>query len=229
MKTVALIPLRGKSKRIPRKEIKDFCGKPLCYWTLKACCDCERIHEVWVSTHDQEIKEVVNSFDMGIKILDRPEYLAADEATTESVMLHFAEHVEFDTLVTAQVTSPFTTKMHLTEALEMMEAAGADSVVTGVKLQRFMWEVRATGVAAPLYNPYRRPWMYQLDEHMVENGAFYITRRWILEHVKCRVGGEMLAYGMPEYMMREIDYPEDWIVTEKFAREQLLWCDDSNI
>ena len=102
----ALIPLRGGSKSIPDKNIKPFMGKPLCYWVLRAACASPNIDSVWVSTDSEIIKETVEGFNLTVEFLDRPQELASDTATTESVMLHFANQIDFLNLITIQATSP---------------------------------------------------------------------------------------------------------------------------
>ena len=103
-RVVALIPLRGGSKSIPRKNIKIIAGKPLCAWVLEAAHDVAEIDDVYVSTDDYEIISVVHSLNLGTKIIKRPAEFATDEASTESVMNHFSECVDFDILITIQAT-----------------------------------------------------------------------------------------------------------------------------
>ena len=92
---VALIPLRGGSKGIPNKNINDLCGKPLCKWSIEAALGVKNIDKVYVSTESKVIKDLVLSFNLGVEIIDRPKSLATDEATTDSVLSHFAKKVYF--------------------------------------------------------------------------------------------------------------------------------------
>lgn len=210
-KIVALIPLRGGSKSIPRKNIKVFAGKPLCYWACKVAVDSEHIDEVWVSTEDSEIKEVVLGFNLGVKVQDRPKELAADDSSTEGVMLHFAKEVPFDILVTLQATSPFTDSKDLDNALKEFDEKSFDSMVSGVLLKRFFWTPDGT----PLnYNPLKRPRRQDFSGTVMENGAFYVTKRKILEDTKSRLGGKIGVFQMAEYTATEIDEPEDWARAE---------------
>jgi len=109
---VAFIPVRGGSKSIPLKNIKEINGKPLVYWTIKAACECKFIDKVYVATDSVEIKEVINRFQNQdgkfdkVCVIGRSAESATDTASTEFAMLEFAEHYEFDNIVLIQATSP---------------------------------------------------------------------------------------------------------------------------
>jgi len=214
-KIVALVPLRGGSKSIPLKNIKEIGGKPLCSWTLEALEKCRQVQEVYVSTDSDRIAHVVRKRHPRTQILDRPAKYATDEATTESVMLHFAQNVDFDVLITAQVTSPLVTDSDFGKAIHQMEKARFDSMVTGVRTKRFFWDLDGT----PLnYDPGKRPRRQDFDGIFMENGAFYITRREILINEQSRLGGKIGVYEMGAETELEIDEPEDWIAVEKLLR-----------
>jgi N-acylneuraminate cytidylyltransferase len=112
-KIIALIPLRQGSKSIPKKNIRLIAGKPLCQWVLEAAVNCEAINDVYVSTDGEEIRGIVDSFDLGVKIISRPPEYATDDASTESVMLHFISQIESDIIITIQATSPQLTAQDL--------------------------------------------------------------------------------------------------------------------
>ena len=214
---VALVPLRGGSKSIPYKNIKDIAGKPLAYWTLKAACEAKDIDAVYVSTEDQKIKDVVLSLGLDVKVVDRPHEFAEDTSSTESVMLHFAEVVDFDMLLTLQATSPLTTSADIDAAFGRMLSEGYDSLLTGVLTKRFYWTL--DGI--PLnYNYLHRPRRQDFPGTVVENGAFYITKRSILLENKNRLGGKIGIYHTPEDTYVEIDEPTDWSIVEKLLLDR---------
>lgn len=209
---VALVPLRAGSKSIPLKNIKPIAGKPLCAWIIEAACAAIGPSNVYVSTESKKIADVINDLDMGVNILERPDGLASDTATTESVMLHFAENVEFDTLITLQATSPLTTASDIQKALSRFTEKKYDSLVTGVRTKRFFW---AEDGKALNYDPLDRPLRQEMDGWIMENGAFYITKKEILERYKCRLGGGIGVYEMAPETAVEIDEPEDWASVER--------------
>jgi N-acylneuraminate cytidylyltransferase len=207
MLTAALIPLRGGSKSIPNKNIKDICGRPLCAWVLESAVNAALIDEVYVSTDSVEIKAVVHALDLGIKVLDRPLKFATDEATTESVMLHFMEQVSFSRLVTIQATSPLLRDNHLDGGLRQFKQQSLDSMLSAVRTKRFFWNDDGTPIN---YDPLHRPLRQEFKGTLMENGAFYITTREILHRDRCRLGGRIGIYEMPEDTAVEIDELSDW-------------------
>lgn len=216
-KIVALIPLRGGSKSIPNKNIKNLAGKPLCFWSLFSAINSKKIDEVWVSTEDKKIKKIVENFNLGVKIIDRPKELADDSSSTESVMIHFAEKVPFDILVTIQATSPLTSNSDLDSALKEFSEKNLDSMVTGVPTKRFFW----SRDGKPLnYNPHLRPRRQDWNGSIMENGAFYITKRKILDEQKNRLGGRIGVYEMPEETAIEIDEPSDFKIVAKLLKKR---------
>jgi len=128
-------------------------------------------------------------------------------------MLHFAKKISFDTLVTIQGTSPLTSSDDLDFALEQFFAAGNDSLFTGVISKRFFWNFDGSPVN---YDYKNRPRRQDFSGTIVENGAFYITTRDILQEESNRLGGKIGVFVMPEETLTEIDELEDWDIVEKF-------------
>jgi len=213
--TVALIPLRGGSISIPKKNIKSIAGKPLCAWVLEAATSAEYIDSVYVSTDSSEIADVVNSLDLGVEVIDRPAELGADNASTESVMLHFMEQCHFEQILTIQATSPLLSTKDLDGALRRFKQEKLDSMLSAVRTKRFYWNDDATPIN---YNPLCRPRRQDFSGTLMENGAFYITRRNVLERHQCRLGGRIGIYEMPDYTALELDEPEDWERVESALR-----------
>ncbi len=216
MTTLALIPLRGGSKSIPKKNIKEIAGKPLCAWVLEAASQAAHIDGVYVSTDSAEIEAVVDSLNLNVKVIQRPSELATDEASTESVMLHFMQQVAFDNLVTIQATSPLLLSEHLDDALQQFQLKNLDSMLSAVRTKRFFWNDNGTAFN---YDPLNRPRRQEFTGTLMENGAFYITRRYILEKYQCRLGGEIGIYEMPENSAVEIDELDDWEMVAKLLQK----------
>lgn len=209
---VALVPLRGGSKSIPEKNILNIAGKPLCAWVLEAACLSGVFQKVVVSTDSPKISDVVRNLQLPIEILDRPAELATDDASTESVMLHAAKALSFDVLATIQATSPLLTKQDLQEAHRLFSAGDYDSLLTAVRVKRFFWNDDAT---AWNYVPHQRPRRQEFGGSFMENGAFYFTKRHILENHRSRLGGRICIYQMPDESDIEIDEPSDWGIVER--------------
>lgn len=222
MKTAAFIPLRGKSKRIPFKNIKKLAGKPLAFWVTEAALKCPSIDRVVISTDSDKIKRTLEKIkNRKLEIIGRSEETATDKATTESAMLEFANaDKNFDQIVLIQATSPLLEAEHLKGGIKKYFNGKYDSLLSVARQRRFVWEEK-NGKARPLnYNPLKRKRMQELEGFLVENGAFYVTSRKNLLRTKCRLSGRMGAYEMPEYTYFELDDLADWIITEKFLKDR---------
>ena len=212
---VALIPLRGGSKSIPNKNIKEIAGKPLCAWTIEEASKSKHINTVYVSTDSDEIKTVVESLNMSVKVLMRPDNISTDEASTESVMIHFMGQVEFDIIVTIQATSPLLTCDDLDQGLEIFFRDKLNSMLSAVRIKRFFW----TEEGSPInYNPLDRPLRQNFSGTMMENGAFYVTDRVTLKNFNCRLGGKVGVFEMPENTAVEVDEPSDWEIVKNLLK-----------
>lgn len=205
---IALIPLRGGSKSIPLKNIRLIAGKPLCYWVLEAAVKSGIFDRIIVSTDSEKIREEVSRFGFANVLIDRrPAELSTDTASTESVMIDIMGKYQFDLLCTIQATSPLTEAADFTAAYDLFQKGNYDSLLTGVRSKRFFWNVDGSPIN---YDPLYRPRRQDFQGCIVENGAFYITKREILEKFSCRLGGKTGIYEMNETTYREIDEPADW-------------------
>ena len=118
-----------------------------------------------------------------------------------------------------QATSPFVMPTHFQKALELMTTTGADSLVTAVRTHRFLWKVDPlNGEASAInYEPSRRPRRQDWDGELVENGAFYMSAKALLERSKCRLGGRVALLEMEEYTFVELDSLVDWQIVSNMA------------
>ena len=215
----ALVPLRLGSKGIKKKNIKILAGKPLCEWVIKAAFDSDKIAKIYVSTESEEIKQIINSMGMGIKIIDRPNNLASDTASTESVMLHALDFIETDYLVTLQATSPLLLSKDLNKACVQFKENKYDSLLSATRTKHFIWSEDAK----PLnYDPKTRPRRPEFSGSFVENGAFYLSNCKQLAETKVRLHGNIGIYEMPEENKVEIDTIEDWEFIEPILSERFV-------
>ncbi len=216
MKHIALIPARGGSKTIPLKNIRPFRGRPLIYWVLDAACACSGLDAVYVSTDSDLIAEVAQAHSPQVRIFNRAAETATDTASTESAMLEFAKAFEFEKMVLIQATMPFLSATHLSRGLELMEQ-GFDSVLSVVRMKRFVWNENGGAVEPLNYDPQNRPRRQDFNGVLIENGSFYITSRERLLQTKCRLSGRVAAVEMPEYTFTELDEPQDWVTLENLS------------
>jgi N-acylneuraminate cytidylyltransferase len=222
MKIVALVPARGGSKSIPRKNIRPFAGRPLLYWTLDAACGCPMVDEVFVATEDPEIGAVAAAHGHSkITVVSRSPESSTDDASTESVLLEFARGHAFDHVILIQATSPLLRAEDVEAGLRACLEGGADSMLSVVRQKRFIWQQDISGSFHPLnYHPQHRPRRQEFPGLLVENGAFYITSRAALLASGCRLSGRILTSEMPEETYLELDEPGDWEIAEMLLNKR---------
>lgn len=130
-KVLAVIPARGGSKRLPKKNVRKLAGKPLLNWTIDAAIQCNCFDSIIVSTDDLEISEIAIRAGAEVPEL-RPDHLASDTATTEDLVIYILNHydVDSDIIVILQPTSPLRKSWHIQEAIELFDSKNAYSVVS---------------------------------------------------------------------------------------------------
>jgi len=223
-KIIALIPARGGSVSIPKKNIKPLAGRPLIDWVIQPALYSGIFTEVWVSTDDGGIAKIAEQ--CGAKVHWRAAHTATATASTESAIIDFTEaHPDFDILCLIQATSPFISPDDFIQGLELLNSAGADSLVTAVRTHRFLWQVEAKTLEATAknYAPLKRPRRQDWNGELIENGAFYYTRKPILEKHGCRLGGKMVCLEMPEHTLTELDSLIDWQIVAGMSQEFGYW------
>lgn len=225
---VAFIPVRGGSKSIPLKNIKLMAGKPLVYWTAKAACECSQINKVYVSTDSPEIRRVVLGFAASeavftkLNIIGRSAESASDIASTESVLLEFAEKYVFTNVALVQATSPLLSAKDIEKGFELLRLPSSDSVMSVVRQYRFNWGYDENGNIHPTnYDVFHRPRRQDFDGYLVENGAFYITSRECLLSSRNRVSGNIKAVEMAADTFLELDEPSDWQQVEWLMEKRI--------
>lgn len=222
-KVIAFIPVRGGSKSIPLKNIKEFCKKPLVYWNLKALQQTDLVDEIIVATDSDEIENVVSSFSFNkVSIYRRDSQNAVDTASTESVMLEYIAktNLSADTVfMLVQATSPLTQSVHFREGLEKYFNEEWDSLLTCVRNFRFFWNEDGT---SKNYDFKNRPRRQDFSGVLMENGSFYVNTVGNILRDKNRLSGKIGIYVMPEYTATEIDEPDDWAILENLMYRHVL-------
>jgi len=213
---IAFVPVRGGSKSIPLKNIKDFCGKPLVYWNLRALSAVESINKIYVATDNLDIKDVVSNFAFGkVKIYDRDPKNAEDASTTESVILEFIEkqHISDETIfLLSQATCPLTrTEDYEGGILRYLNSGGKSSVLSCSRVKRFFWGDAGSPIN---YDYLNRPRRQDFAGTLMENGAFYVNSVKNIRIFKNRLSTKVEIFEMPEYTAIDIDEPEDWYMAE---------------
>ncbi len=214
---LALIPARGGSKSLPRKNVLPLGGIPLVAHTIRAAQAASLVTRVAVSTEDPEIAEIARNF--GADVVDRPLELAGDEATSESALLHAIEHLEAaegyrpDVLCFLQCTSPLTTSADIDGVLAAMLAAQADTALAVTRFHYFVWRHAVDGDAVGV-NHDKSVRQRRQDRHSeyLETGAVYAMDANGFQLARHRFFGQTVMYEMPASRVLEIDDPEDFML-----------------
>lgn len=214
---VAIIPARGGSKGIPKKNLITIAGKPLVAWSIEQALDSSKIDSVWVSSDSHEILSVAETY--GAKSILRPESISGDKATSEEAWIHavneIQKHTEIDLVVCMQPTSPIRGSNDLDEAVEMFERGEFDSIFSGTKIEdRFEWRLMPNGAESLNYDFKNRKRRQELEPKYLENGSFYVVPPAQLIANNNRLSGRIGIYEQEQYKMYQIDNIEDVTLCE---------------
>lgn len=220
MKKIAMITARGGSKRIPRKNIKEFCGKPIIAYSIEAALASGVFDTVMVSTDDEEIAEVAKQYGAEVPFY-RSEKTSNDFATTADVILEVLEEYEkrgerFDIACCIYPTAPFLTSERLAEAVNKLEYSDADTLLPVVT---FSYPVQRALIVREEklvfeYPQYMDSRSQDLEKHYHDVGQFYVLRTEAFKENKKLMLGSIIPYEMSEMEVQDIDNQTDWEIAE---------------
>jgi CMP-N,N'-diacetyllegionaminic acid synthase len=226
MEINAIILARGNSKGIPKKNIIDFCGKPLLAWTIEICLKSNYVSDVWVSSDNEEILKIAQSF--GAKKILRPANISDDFASSESAWLNAINHLEkqgitSDIILAPQVTSPLREISDIDNAISIFIKNDFDSLFSACLAEDlFFWQNNGEEVYSVNYDYKNRKRKQDINEQIIENGSFYLFKPNILIKEKNRLGGKIGYSSMDIWKMFEIDYEKDIRICSALMREYLI-------
>lgn len=213
MKIIAVIPARGGSKGIPRKNVRLMNNRPLISYAIRTALRTETIADVLVSTDDEEIADIAGMY--GAQVIHRPAHLAGDDVTLDPVIHHAVSVYEeqngsVDVVITMQPTSPLLKPETFDQALCSFFDMKVDTMISAVNKPHLSWGEK-DGTYFPLYE--KRLNRQYLPKHLMETGAFVITKReFVTEH--SRLGKNINLYEVPEEESVDIDDYADWTICE---------------
>lgn len=229
MNSLVVIPARGGSKGIPRKNIKPLNGKPLIEYTIDVARQIVPDSNICVSTDDPEIISVVENYRLKVPFI-RPDYLANDTAGTYEVLLHALDFYErrgnvYDNIILLQATSPFRKVEHVKEAMALYHN-GIDMVVSVKQV-----------AANPYYNCFEEDengflHVSKGDGHLVcrqdapkvweYNGAIYIINSCCLKQTSMSNFQRRIKYEMDDIHSIDLDTMFDWKIAELMLKEKMV-------
>lgn len=222
MDVLAIIPARGGSKGIPRKNVRLMCGKPLIYYAIHNAQTSELITDVVVSSDDDEILTIAEMYHS--VALRRPSRLAGDHITLDPVVYEAVQQMEarrgkrYDIVITLQPTSPVLTSKTLNTAIRSFMDGEVDTCISATNRPHLSWSKNETGFY-PLYE--HRLNRQQLPPNYLEAGAFLISRRECVTE-NSRIGKRISIYEVPEQEAIDIDTANDWIVCENILSRKKI-------
>ena len=225
-KILAIIPARGGSKGVPRKNIKSLCGKPLICYSIKAGLESKYIDRVVVSTEDKEIAAVARKYNA--EVIDRPKELAKDNSPAFLTYKHVLENLKekgkyFPDIVTIlQPTSPLRKTEDVDESIEIFVNNSCDSVISVTEDNEMYWGFRIEEKQLnPIFdkkylsmNRKKLPKLYRL------NGAVFVSTPQKMLENKGFHGEKVIPYVMPPERSIDIDTVIDFKTSENLMKER---------
>jgi len=220
---LAIIPARGGSKRLPRKNILDLVDKPLITWSIEAGLNSKYIDKVIVSSDDNEILNISQKY--GALTIKRPNTLASDTATTFDAIKHTIENTDkYDYIVLLQPTSPLRDENHIDEAIELLEDKCADAVVSVCEMDHSpLWSNTLPengSMQGFLKNEVLNKRSQDLENYYRLNGAIYICKTdRLLEEESFFLKKNIFSYIMGRKSSVDIDEKIDFKLAELLIKD----------
>ncbi|MDO4965269.1 MAG: UDP-2,4-diacetamido-2,4,6-trideoxy-beta-L-altropyranose hydrolase [Lachnospiraceae bacterium] len=224
MKTLIVIPARGGSKRIPRKNVRIMCGKPLICYSIENAKSLREFMDVdvVVSTDDDELSGIVEK--RGVVVVKRPAELATDKVTLDPVIYHAVvtmekeKGVKYDTVITMQATSPTLKAETVKKAIEFFEESEFDTVISAMNKPHLSWGVKDGKIVK---NYEKRLNSQELPANYLETGGFLITKRECVKE-DGRIGSNVSIFEISEDEAVDIDTYSDWVLCENILNRKKI-------
>ncbi len=222
MQILAVIPARGGSKGIPKKNIRLMYGKPLISYSINNAKNSHYITDVFVTTDSDEIAEVAEEY--GAEVIKRDESLSSDLVTLDPVIYHAkncAEKIKnkkYDVVVTLQPTSPLLKVATLDNGIEYFIKGNFDTVISVINKPHLSWGKKENKIV-PLYK--ERKNRQELPPQYFETGAFLIAKSDAVKN-NTRIGENVSVFEVPEEESIDIDDKNDWLLTENIMKRKKI-------
>ena len=208
METIIVIPARGNSKGIKKKNLINFCGKPLLYWTIVQAKKSKFKKNIYVSSENEKILKF--SKKLGVNIIKRPLSLCKDDSSSESAIKNVLDNLSFrvDNVIFLQATSPLRKPGDINKAYDKLISSKSDSIFSCHKAQDYfdIWSKKGKKYI-PITIDYksRKPRQLFKKTHVCQNGSMYLFKRKILNKYNNRLGGKINVYEMDEWQSLQLD------------------------
>jgi len=221
---LAIIPARGGSKRLPRKNILNLCGKPLISWSIEAGLKSKYIDKVVVSSDDIEILNISNEFK--VQVIKRPNELASDTSTSFDVVQHAIDNLEsYEYILLLQPTSPLRNENHIDKAIEILEEKNADAVISVCEMNHNpLWSNTlddSLSMEGFIGNNLLNNSSQDLKKYYRLNGAIYLCKTdKLLKEKSFFLKKNIFAYVMNSNNSIDIDRKEDFELASLYLSQK---------
>ena len=219
---LCIIPAKATSKRIPGKNLKDLCGKPMLSYIIETAKSVKGIDRVIVSTESTEVKKVAEQYGAEVPFI-RPKELTEDDVITQQVLDHALRTLEEkenyvpEYVLLLYATSPLLKRERIEEAIKIATERDSDSVISGSFDKGNYW-IEVAGGWERLYPKRQVNSQYQLPL-FVENGAIYLTKSRFIHRQYVADKADILVMEPDENV--DVDYPEDFAQVERILKGKL--------
>jgi CMP-N,N'-diacetyllegionaminic acid synthase len=225
MRTAAIIPARGGSKGLEKKNIHPVAGLPLLGWSVLQALEAEHVDHVFVTTDDPAIAEVARQF--GAEVIDRPAEISGDKATSEAALLHALDVIaarhgaEPEMVVFLQATSPLRKPGDIDRAIELFRSEEADSLISVTRADDLtIWEQREGDWNSVNFDYHNRGMRQDRPSQYIENGSIYLFTPAVLREFGNRIGRKLSVYPMEFWQTWEIDTIEEVDLVEFYLKQK---------
>ena len=220
-KTIAVIPARGGSKRIPRKNIKPFCGKPMIAYSIEAAIRAGIFDEIIVSTDDEEIADIAKNAGASVPFM-RPKELSDDFTATGAVVEHAIKFLQargdrIKFVCTIYATAPLIDEFYIRLGLEKLRASNAKNAFSCTSMPFPIWrtfKIAKDGRCEMFWRENFAKRSQDLEEAYQDAGQFYWTNLDAPSSDEIYFGRDSIAIVLPRHLVQDIDTPQDWIRAE---------------
>ena len=229
MSVLGIIPARGGSKRIPGKNKKDFCGKPLITYMIEAAIGAELLDRIVVNSDDPDILAIAANYPE-VYPLERPPVIAKDHSKAieyvRQTLTYFEQKGEsYDVVVILQPTSPLTTSQDIDETIQLQKMTQSDSAVSVMKLDHAIHPIKMKTMNGDKLLPFVESEQGRMAEHelptiYVRNCSVYVSTKETIEKGKV-IGDDCRGYVMPTERSVDINDPIDFDFAEFLYRKYL--------
>jgi len=208
LKDIIVIPARGNSKGIKKKNLIPFCGKPLLFWTIMQAKKTKLKNNIYVSSENKEILNYAKK--LGVHTVKRPMILSKDDSSSESAILHTIKSLNFKirNIIFLQATSPLRKPKDIDNALKILNESKSDSLFSCHPAEDYfdVWALKNKKYK-PLIIDFknRKPRQLFHEKQVCQNGSIYIFKNEIILKKNNRLGGKIAVYEMEEWQSLQLD------------------------